>query len=217
MAEFTLQNYYIDPGKSGSILTFFMNERHMNYSQLHVLTGIQYDTLRKYMSGQNQRVTLDCLLKILAVTEHTLEDYFSALFAVDGVHFYDSVVFHNKSDGSDKPSESPAKLPDTPPTIAELEHYTQCLSDAHEREMQRTVELYENQLRQLSDIRRTEMDMLEQRYTASVSHLQQDLQDLKRQLLQKEAEIEGLNRLLSHSAIPYRPNKRRDRAAHTHR
>lgn len=204
-----MRDFYIDPVKSGAVLRAFITKRNMSIAHIEEETGIDYDTLRNYLRGKIQKVTLDCLLKILAVTEHTLSDYFTALFATDEIHIYDAVIFDKPIaqavTATDAPENStdlllPVSVPSeksTAPTVAELEHYTQCLADAHERELQRTVNLYESQLR-----------MLDQRYNSSVEHLKNDIEDLRRQLAQRESEVEGLNRLLGRMHSTHTPQRK---------
>lgn len=204
MPELNMKHFFIDPAKSGAVLRAFIVERKLSIADVEDETGIDYDTLRNYLRGKIQKVTLDCLLKILTVTEHTLTDYFTALFATDGIHLYDAVIYEKSTvipEISPAPSENsttvsaptpmPAEkfTPSAGTTVAELEHYTQHIDDLNERHVQRIAAQYEHQIAHLEAWHKDELDLLEKRHAQMVQHFESDIE-------KRDKEIETLRHQL---------------------
>lgn len=204
MPELNMKHFYIDPVKSGAVLRTFIVERKLSLSDVEDETGIDYDVLRNYLRGKIQKVTLDCLLKILAVTEHTLKDYFTALFATDDIHLYDAVIYEKSTvlpEISPTPSENsttvsaptpiPAEkfTPSAGTTVAELEHYTQHIDDLNERHVQRIAAQYEHQIAHLETWHKDELELLEKRHAQMVQHFESDIE-------KRDKEIETLRHQL---------------------
>lgn len=175
MSEITLQHYYIDPVKNGAVLRAFIAGRGLSLSQIADETGIDYDTLRNYLRGKIQKVTIDCLLKILTVTEHTLDEYFTALFAMDDIHLYDSVVFAHAVQAENMTATAVHHTASPAPTVAELEHYAQRMDDINEHHVQRIAEQYERQIAHMEEWHKTEIALLESRHAQMQAHLEADI------------------------------------------
>lgn len=189
----SVQNYYIDPKKSGAVLRAFIDQRGLSLSTVATETGIDYDTLRNYLSGKIQKVTIDCLLKILFVTEHTLDDYFRAYAQLDDtILVYQQVFVPDKSpDTSEKSTAHPVKISDAPlPASGKchaMEQYIDRLDQSQERMLSRISAQYQDQISQLKESRAImrqqyddELALLEKRHDKSVQHLKDQITKLEK-------------------------------------
>lgn len=172
----SVQNYYIDPKKSGAVLRAFVDQRGLSLSTVATETGIDYDTLRNYLSGKIQKVTIDCLLKILFVTEHTLEDYFRAYAKMDDtILVYQQVFVPDKSTDTSEKSTAPVPAPHE--KCAALEQYIDRIERAQEHALKAVSKEH---IDHIDAIYQNELEALEKRHDNSVRHLKDQITKLEK-------------------------------------
>lgn len=168
----SVQPYYIDSKKSGAVLRSFIDQRGLSLTTVESLTGIDYDTLRNYLSGKIQKVTIDCLLKILSVTEYTLEDYFRAYAAMDPEALRYERVFLPAP--SEKPTAAPAAKTEK---CAALEQYIDRIERAQEQALKHVSDTH---IQHIDTIYQKELEVLEKRHDKSVEHLKDQIRRLEK-------------------------------------
>lgn len=172
----SVQNYYIDPKKSGAVLRAFVDQLGLSLSTVATETGIDYDTLRNYLSGKIQKVTIDCLLKILFVTEHTLEDYFRAYAKMDDtILMYQQVFVPDKSTDTSEKSTAPVPAPHE--KCAALEQYIDRIERAQEHALKAVSK---DHIDHIDAIYKKEIEVLEKRHEKSVQHLKDQITKLEK-------------------------------------
>lgn len=190
----TLKNYFIDTKKSGEVLQAFMRSRNISFNRVHKETDIDSDTLRNHLYGRIQKVTMDCVLKILAVTGHTIFEYFTSLFSVEDVHIYDDVIsFPCSNDQNDvQVVEVPTPVPEpvaAAPVSVSVEPPEPAIIDAvlshadrnHVQYIDRVSAHYQEQISMIHTMYEKEITMLEQRHSDSLQYMKDRIEALEKQ------------------------------------
>lgn len=87
-----IKNFYFNPHISGQILSSMLKSRGISIASAEDSTGIMYDTLRKCLKGDVQRVSLDTIVKICKIAGYTMQDYFRQYFEADQTDLFSDVV-----------------------------------------------------------------------------------------------------------------------------
>ena len=100
-----IKYFYFNPKISGQVLSSMLKSRGISITSAADSTGIMYDTLRKCLSGDVQRVSLDTIFKVCKITGYTMADYLQRYFEADQTDIFSDVL----SSVPDKSSVSPCQ------------------------------------------------------------------------------------------------------------
>ena len=87
-----IKTFVFDPVISGHVLKGMLKSRGISIASAEISTGILYDTLRKCLSGDVQRVSLDTIIKICKICGYTIYDYFNQYFSAAQTDIFSDVV-----------------------------------------------------------------------------------------------------------------------------
>jgi hypothetical protein len=107
-----IKTFVFDPVISGQVLKGMLKSRGISIASAEISTGILYDTLRKCLSGDVQRVSLDTIVKVCKICGYTIYDYFTQYFStVQSDAFADvvSAPSDNSAASADKSAVSPCQ------------------------------------------------------------------------------------------------------------
>lgn len=179
-----IRDFSINPETSGQILSSMLKHAGTSMTNAALAIGVQYDTLRKCLGGDVQRVSLDIIIKVCKITGHTLQDYFRMYFEAEGTHLFDDVISCNKDHCPHK-SEIPSAHPEDSSGHAAhqncpaLDHFAQQLNVVQENTMNRYKAIHGEYTKVLTDSHAHELSLLDKRYETSVSHLKNQIRKLE--------------------------------------
>lgn len=179
-----VRDFAFNPETSGQVLSSMLKRTGTSMTAAAAAIGVQYDTLRKCLGGDVQRVSLDTIIKVCKITGHTVQDYFRMYFEAEGTHLFDDVISCNKDHCPHKPEISSAPPEDSSDRNAHhscpaLEHFAQQLNVVQENTMNRYKAIHGEYTKVLIDSHTLELDLLDKRYQSSVSHLKKQIKRLE--------------------------------------
>ena len=179
-----IRDFSINPETSGQILSSMLKRAGTSMTNAATAIGVQYDTLRKCLGGDVQRVSLDIIIKVCKITGHTLQDYFRMYFEAEGTHLFDDVISCSKDHCPHKSEIPSAHTEDSSGRTAHhncpaLDHFSQQLNVVQENTLNRYKAIHGEYTKVLTDSHALELDMLDKRYEASVNHLKRQIKRLE--------------------------------------
>lgn len=88
----TVRDFTFNPEISGQVLSSMLKHAGVSMTAAAAAIGVQYDTLRKCLGGDVQRVSLDIIIKVCKITGCTIYDYFDQYFSAAQSDIFADVV-----------------------------------------------------------------------------------------------------------------------------
>ena len=86
-----LQNYHLDPKKSGMILKTWIKDAGYSYSDVAEETGFSLDTINNSLAGKVADPRLERVFKIAVLTGHSVCEYLQLMLEDEDIDFADRV------------------------------------------------------------------------------------------------------------------------------
>ena len=171
-----IKNFNFDPDISGQILRGMLKTRGISISSAEISTGIPYDTLRKCISGDVQRVSLDTIVKVCKITGYTIYDYFNQYFSAAQTDIFSDVVSSpsdNSAASADKSAVSPCQ------GIEYVKTHIDALQEKHAEKIVQQYEAIIAELHEQVSQLREGRTMMHTHYQRTTDHLYEEIKKLE--------------------------------------
>lgn len=186
----TIKEFYFSPITSSQVLIFMLKSRNFSNVGASNATGIQYDTLRKCLAGEVQRVSIDTIFKVCKVTGYTLMDYFRMYFEIEGSHLYDDVISPTQTENSSAVPETSSAF--TCPGAETIKAHIDLMQTTHSGKVTQQYEIIIAELHEQVAQLKEGRAMMHAHYQRTTDHLYDEIKRLEAENLKLEAENDEL-------------------------